>query len=54
MMSSAWLSVLAKISVLGVSLRVGKICVSTAVFIAWTTCRIWLGLTTERSSALAL
>ena len=34
MMSSAWLSFLAKISVLGVSLRAGKISVSTAVFMA--------------------
>jgi hypothetical protein len=52
MMSSAWLSVLAKMSVLGVSLRVGKICVSTAVFMAWITLRIWLGLTTDLSSSL--
>jgi hypothetical protein len=50
-MSSAWLSVLAKISVLGVSRRPGKISVSTAVFIAVITWRIWLVLTTERSSS---
>ena len=51
-MSSAWLSVLAKISVFGISLRPGKISGSLSRKVRITV-RIWSGFTTERSSSLA-
>jgi hypothetical protein len=53
MMSSAWLSVLAKIRVLGVSLRAREDLRFHGRFMAWMTCAdLALGLTTERSSSL--
>ena len=52
MMSSAWLSVLAKIRVFGTSLRPGKISGSLSRKVRMTV-RIWSGLTISRSSCVA-
>ena len=49
-MSSAWVSSLAKISVLGTSVRPGKISVKSLSRKVRTTVRIWSGATTSRSS----
>ena len=51
-MSSAWLSSLAKTSVLGTSVRPGKISVGSLSRKVRTTVRIWSGATTSRSSWL--
>ena len=50
--SSAWLSSLAKTSVLGTSVRPGKISLNSRSRNVRTTVRIWSGVTTSRSNWL--